>query len=429
MMINIRRNISNFIRTLFKIPRKRVQVKGNSWVLKNNYFCSCSHKFTKINSSKKHNIECSFCGNDSFKDADDFLHIKKILVWKEFYWDFKAFETDESWNVFAQYEIPIYDDKLEKIVFSTQTLVKLELKKNGNSKLKIFEHSKVLSRYRLFINQELKQLSMQVINSAKNEFYKFIINNKKIRWIDTDKIAYLNIDKKIDYLRFFLKNSHLRVHNFYYWENIEKIVNYTQEYPTEKEMLNLIINNRQEKSIKKAIYKAYTQSIKTKYYNPSTDYIFSRTIENVNFLMKLLVLSPKIKEYLFNDNDNDNSDVIIEFILFLKKYYSEKQITIFFSEYVVNNKDYKNIYKYWKDTLHIIKNKENSIKSLEEYFTKVKLTPKKLHDELVRVFHIKSYTVEKKEYFKYDEKYIFASSIKKNDLIFILPITVRELSV
>jgi hypothetical protein len=65
--------------------------------------------------------------------------------------------------------------------------------------------------------------------------------------------------------------------------------------------------------------------------------------------------------------------------------------------------------------------------SLEEYFIKVKLTSKSLHDELVRIYHLISCELENKEEFEYDDIWLHAEKYFKG-LEFKLPQSVKELS-
>ena len=55
------------------------------------------------------------------------------------------------------------------------------------------------------------------------------------------------------------------------------------------------------------------------------------------------------------------------------------------------------------------------------------MTPKKLHDEIVKAFHIASYQLQNKEKFEYQKKYLSACSTYEG-LEFQLPQTVAELS-
>jgi len=112
--------------------------------------------------------------------------------------------------------------------------------------------------------------------------------------------------------------------------------------------------------------------------------------------------------------------------LFLKKYYTEKQIVKLFIEDLQNKERYKSELNYWQDTLHMLQT-INAFNSLEEHFSKIKLTLKNLHDEIVIIFHIISYKSDAKENFEYEELYISACG-NYGDLDFKLPSTVKELS-
>jgi len=63
----------------------------------------------------------------------------------------------------------------------------------------------------------------------------------------------------------------------------------------------------------------------------------------------------------------------------------------------------------------------------QNHFLKVKLSPKSLHDEMIRVFHIVSYESQNKEKFEYKKKHISACKTYKG-FQFRLPQTVAELS-
>jgi len=204
---------------------------------------------------------------------------------------------------------------------------------------------------------------------------------------------------------------------------MNNIYNHTMKHTTQVEMLNFIANSRKEKCIKKALYLGYENSINHIGYYPYSDYIFSRSIDNIDLLIKLYGIYPVIKQHIFTD---ETFAVAIEFILFLKHYYTEKQIVKLFLEDMQDVKEYENKLKYWRDTLNMLQTK-NTFSSLQEHFSKVKITIKKLHDEIVRVFHIVSYELDAKESFEYDKIYLSAC-IKYKELEFKLPSTVKELS-
>jgi len=147
---------------------------------------------------------------------------------------------------------------------------------------------------------------------------------------------------------------------------------------------------------------------------------FQESIENIDLLIKLYKIDPEIKKHIFT---NETFSVAIEFILFLKQHYLEKQIVRLFVESIM---EYKHIQQNWRDTLRMLQT-PNAFNSLKNHFSKVKLTTKKLHDEVVRVFHIVSYELDAKENFEYNKTYLSACTIYQG-LEFKLPSTVQELS-
>jgi len=254
--------------------------------------------------------------------------------------------------------------------------------------------------------------------------YNYVMMNKSkaIEWINDDNLKELSIDDKLKYLTFFLKNSHLKEHRFFFWR-MGNLRNHTIKHNTQIKMLDFIVDNRKEKSIKKALYQGYKSAIKSMGYYPYCDYVFSRTIKNIDLLIKLYGICPTIKQHIFTD---ETFAVAIEFIQFLKRYYTEKQIVKLFFEDMQDVKEYKNRLNNWSDTLRMLQTR-NAFNSLQEHFSKVKLTTKKLHDEIVRVFHIVSYELDAKENFEYDEVYLSACRTYK-ELDFKLPLTVKELT-
>lgn len=409
----------------------------NSWILSvenktntkyhHHYFCSCSREFklqTEINEPEAPDILCPMCGNDYFKDAVVFENMKTTKIWKYFKWTSVVSENNDYWNIALKYETPMYNDVTQDIKLKTKNLLQIKLKKDGSTHSKVSYTSKVISQYSLFLDDKVQAFKSLLVDEAKENLYQHIMLNKSstIEWINENKIKELPVDEKLKYLTFFLKNSHLKEHRFFFWR-MDNIHNHTIKHTTQVEMLNFIVNSRKEKSIKKALYQGYENSINNIGYYPYSDYIFSRSIDNIDLLIKLYGIYPAIKQHIFTD---ETFEVAIEFILFLKLHYTEKQIVKLFTEDMQDEKEYKNRLNDWRDTLRMLQTR-NAINSLEEHFSKVRLTTKKLHDEVVRIFHIVSYELDAKENFEYDEIYLSACC-KYKELDFKLPSTVKELS-
>ena len=409
----------------------------NSWVLTienktntkyyHHYFCSCTKEFmlqTEINEPDAPDILCPICGNYYFIDVNDFVSKDRTKIWKHFKWDKLYFKPDDAWGISLIYQLPVYYPLIDKIKLEDQELIYVELKEDGSVPVDIAYKSKLVSRYSLFEDDVVKPFKSLLIDEAKEKLYKYIMMNKckSIEWINDNDLNELSIDDKFNYLTFFLKHTHLKEHNFFFWE-MDKIIEATNKHTTQLQMLSFISNNRKERSVKKALYTAYENSINTIGYYPYSDYIFSRTIKNTDLLVKLYKIHPAIKEYLFT---GWTFSIAIEFIFFLKQYYTEKQIIRFFVEDIQDKKEHKSRLNYWRDTLQMIRTK-NTLKQIKKHFSKVKLSPRKLHDEIVGIFHIVSYELDSKESFEYEEVYMSACSTCR-DLEFKLPKTVKELS-
>jgi len=409
----------------------------NSWVFSvenktntkhyHHYFCICNNEFklqTEINEPEAPDILCPICGNDYFKDAVAFHNMTSTKIWKCFYWTTVTSENEEYWSILLKYDVPLYNEASQEVKLGHRDLLVVRLKKDGSLSFDISYSSKIISRYSLFLDDKVQQLQKLLVDEAKESLYSFIMMNKSkvIEWIDSKRIESFSVDNRLKYLTFFLKNPHLKEPNFFFWK-IGNLHRYTLKHSTQLEMLDFIINNRKEKSVKKALYQSYEDAIKNIEYYPYCDYIFSRTIENSNLLVKLLKVDPAMKQYIFTDN---TFPVGIDFILFLKRHYTENQIAKFFFENIQDAKEQKNSLYYWRDTLQMVQS-HNGFNSLEEHFLKVKLTIKKLHDEIVRVFHIVSYELDARESFEYNDKYLAACGDYK-EFEFRLPSTVKELS-
>ena len=365
------------------------------------------------------------CGNDYFKDAVVFENMKSTKIWKYFKWMSVVSEDEECWSISLKYEIPMHNDKTHEVKLNNKDLLHIRLKKDGSVASKVSYKSKVISQYSLFIDDRVQSFKKLLLDEAKESLYNYVMMNKSktIEWIDDNELKEFSIDDKLKYLTFFLKNSHLKEYRFFFWK-MDSLHNHTIKYKTQVKMLEFIADNRKEKSIKKALYQGYENSINyIGYYYPYSDYIFSRSIKNIDLLIKLYGIYPAIKQHIFTD---ETFTVAIEFIQFLKQYYTEKQIVRLFIEDMQDVKEYKNRLNNWRDTLRMLQTR-NAFGSLEEHFSKVKLTTKKLHDEIVRVFHIVSYELDARESFEYEEVYLSACCTYKK-LEFRLPLTVKELS-
>ena len=236
--------------------------------------------------------------------------------------------------------------------------------------------------------------------------------------IKSSKNSWAKTIENIQITNYLLKHPHIKELNFYYWD-MTLLQNYTRKYPSEIKMLDYVCSHRKEKSVKKALYHTYHNAIDAKYYNPHSDYVFSRTIDDVNLLVKLINIDPDIKQKIFTDDDYLEGMALI---IFLKNHYTEKQICKLCFKEIMN----KQALQYWKDIVRMMQ-RDNAFIDLEHYFHKVKLTTKRLHDEIVRALHIANFSYEGNAIFNYEDSQISAQGIK-DDLVFKLPFSAEELS-
>ncbi len=413
------------------------QPRVNSWLLqmkdekgaKNiyHYFCYCGQEFrlkTHKSMDEVESLKCPFCANDYFKDAVAFADMKSTKIWKQFAWQRSLCEDEHSWNITLKYEIPVVNSQTQEIDFRDEKLLNIQLQKDGLQAFKVAHHSKIHFKYSLYMNDKSMLLKELLTEDAQKHLYEYLLlhRTQNIEWIDEGRIVLLSLSQKLKYISYFLKNSHLKEHEFFYWK-MDAILADSSEYKTQEEMLAFVSNHRKEKSIKKRLYKGYEEAMKHKAYHPYSDYVFARVIDNTDLLAQLYDIYPAIKEHLFTDN---TFTVAREFLLFLKEHYAEKQIVRFFCIDIQNETEYKNRLLLWRDTLQLLRTR-GMFAALHEHFTKQKLTVQMLHDEVSRVSHLLSYEYAQKEEFEYEDIYLNTSQ-QYRGFEFKLPQTVQELS-
>ena len=96
---------------------------------------------------------------------------------------------------------------------------------------------------------------------------------------------------------------------------------------------------------------------------------------------------PAVKQHIFTDETFTEA---IEFIEFLKLHYSEKQIVKLFLVEMQDDKTKRQALINWRDTLRLIQSPD-SFEYLGQFFQKVKLNTKSLHDEVTRVSHLAAF--------------------------------------
>lgn len=391
------------------------------------FFCSCGHEFqikTDLDKPIPPDILCPSCGENYFKDSDEFLHKKRTRIWKSFYWDSVVSEDENKWCIKLKYLIPSYNSITNIVELKEQNLLHVELAKDGSTSLHVATKSSFVRAYSLFLDGTVKAFSDLLKEDAIKNLLNYIMTHKthNLLWLNKKDMINLSANEKLKCIEFFLKNPHLKEYQFFFWK-MDLLHNKTTKYPLQMDMISYISNHLQIKSIKRELYLSYESFMKKcGFYNPYSDYIFSRSIDNVDLLVKLYKMDPYLKAQLFCDETFSTGVVFIEF---LKKYYTKKQITEFFITHIQDIKNYKQRVQDWQDILRMVEN-STMLNELENHFVKPKLKTNLLHDELIRVSHIVTHKMEGKEVFDYSSLHVEAQGKYKN-LEFKLPKTIHEL--
>ena len=335
-------------------------------------------------------------------------------------WGVEVFENRTLWGVYIYIDLPVHTQR-DEVMLQRKKVLRIHMYKGANLKsnkpYELSHYAYVTNTYGLTHWSKQNKLNLIAMKTLSN----FIMEHKSetVFWLKNEDLSTLSSSEKLLCIHYFIKNAHLKEFNFYYWE-MGLLHNDTKEHNSELKMLDFIANHRKEKSVKKALYTSYKHAINTKQYNPHSDFIFSRTIDDPNLLVKLLSMDIAVKQNIFTDNNYLEG---MELINFLKKHYTEKQICRLFVHDLQNNKQQK---QYWEDILRMIQ-RDNAFVELERHFIKTKLSIVPLHDEIVRALHIAEFAYRENAVFVYEEQLISTQSVY-TDLDFQLPTSVEELS-
>lgn len=319
------------------------------------YICICGHHECIIKDPYQVlGYVCSECQNDIFYDAnlawnslELFLHqyqnikldcIYKTSVTKE--------KISASYLVYIPYKVNFLQ---KKILYAKKEIYTLSLMINGDIE------ETYCTIYNRDIFRHLTFLLEDILNSDRHHFD-----------IPTDK----NQKTTLKMGEFFLKNRHLKSVAFYYWKDLSLFhsdINITQA-------LQIISNNRKEKSVKRALYHNHLRQITNR---NKFDYrfiqVFTKKIKDPNLLVKFLQLDI----YCYDLGSEDFiMDLINDFIDFLQIHYSEKQILKLFEE--LNDRDNEEIFY---DTLYEFSYCKHL---LGQSFKKPKCKLRKLYDLFVK---------------------------------------------
>jgi len=317
------------------------------------YVCSCGYtKFILIYRNQEIDHICERCENMKFYNANlawsNFAYFMEQELDTEFEYEYKVEYTDNVVSSCYGIRIPTKIDFIsQKVIYDMKAVYTVTLNQEGELK-------------RDYLLQPPKKDKAQV---EENLLYH--INNCNLFDIPRHPKKKITFDTAT----FFLKNRQLKEFAFYYWEYIPKI---DQKELYVNDALIYLANYPKEKSIKKALYHNYTQQMdQYSKFNAIAIEVFCKTMNDTNIIVKLLNLGS-----MFLIDSGLNTQEFCQLMIFLKKYYTEKQLFKLFSSQEFENKPFL-----FRDILREFITMQESI---EHLFKKVACKAVALHDEFVR---------------------------------------------
>jgi len=311
----------------------------------NTFICSCGHiEFIVADASQTIDYTCQMCGNYEFYNANLAIKNLDLFLYLNSYvdLDYKCetnIKKDMLISSFAAYIPQSIDYPNKKVHFKSKSAYDFKLYYNGKVEEKEYVNTTELSEanvldyeayhevhhyYRVFTNST--KLSETILKNLKSNLIKCINTNYKQLDLPTSEKVRLDVEKA----SFFFQHRHLRDLDFYYWLDLQYIPDDTDLHIDSA--FKIILNNRKEKSVKKALFNNYNYQLeKYGYYSTYPVMQFIEKIEDVNILTKLLrldIYQPYYKEKY----------TIGLFLDFLLLRYTQKQIYTLFVN-LTNNKN------------------------------------------------------------------------------------------
>lgn len=411
-----------------RVQDPQVDKRQNSWYLKTGYIhhflCKCGQidQFGNIVSTVHHPDHCcSFCGNTHYLDSLMFFADEKVIRWSIFNWNIETTKTEQAWIVKAYASIPLFDHAIQKISFKKIVLATNTLFFTGES-LYQEDHPMIMKRYVYNHLAKATLLRNLIEEDLENLLCAFTLASpiETISWIEEERIEKLPTAERIKLFSFFLKHDHLKEYDFFYWDNFEIFYDKSKEYPSVKEILDFVFNHRKEKSIKKAYFKSYEESMERySSYNHTADYLFARHIEDRNFLLALIKIDPKVKHVLFDEV----SMVSIEhFLEFLREHYTQKAVTKIFAS--LDRGSFRARGNIVRDTIWMFHGE--AMNFIREHYSRVPPSIQKIHDEFIRINSVRNASMNGKVEFAYEKNDLKAQT-QKDLLEYRLPETIHML--
>ncbi len=391
------------------------------------YHCQCGANEVVVSSlAEEVCYSCESCGNSIFINGYNASRSDFYIAGQEIDPYYECLKTDDGFKSIAYIDVPIATDFMKKkIVFEKSQVAYCTLGLDGK-----IEKSTIYINHAEIEKTLLRQLKNYIIESCKDPR----ISELKYKCFDREE--------KIETILFFLSHPNLKSFEFLFWEidhSLRRLHN-AQVPTTIEDALLYLLNGRNEKSVRRALFQQYhtiyketgtferlfsKKLTKQNIFDPRTIFVICRCFDDPNILTRLIEANPRIFEtqYEYSHDSNFRMDGrlnfsnLIWFIIFLKRHYSEKEIAKLFVsvKYWINS---------WQDMLALVSHYKRTIK---KEFRRVRLSVLDLHEEILRCSETSVSQSIKHMKFTYSNMYKNAA-VTMNDLTFALPYTGSVLS-
>ncbi len=363
---------------------------------------------------------CGKCDNELFLSYEAFIDPTQHLYVDNLNHSTRTFMDETGWHIALAYKVPVYDYTTSAFRFETRVVMLVTLSYQGELFIEILDEH--IEEKRTWNGKVSSKLIVHLRNMALSGLASFTISNKpkQLEWLTTEMIKEFKEESRLRLLSFFLQNSSLKEVAFYFWKR--ECFYYITEVTTSVEALELILSNREEKSIRRSLFRSYEEQMsrESRHYDPTFDYVVLRTFKNPNYLTMLLSLPPEHKNNLFAVT---NALSILEAAELFKEHYAEKELFALYKQAIQD----KTLYRLWGDCFRMLSNRQ-TLSIYRAHFERQKPKVRLVHDELVRIqnLYIAADTLDMLKPFDYEEQYLEAQSAYMG-MDFVLPSTAKTL--
>jgi len=397
------------------IPLKRTAELSQKY-----YLCRCRHLMFKEEELESEDlIICPKCGNNLFLSLEAFQNPKQHLFAAYFNFSTRTYFDNIGWHAVISYYLPSYQEDTQVLTWMSKDVLRNSLRYDGLQQMNTLDkHVDEKAILKGLVASKFSSLFNKKVATSLKE-YVFKTLTPELKWLSTiENNEKLKTD--LNFAAFCLKYPAVKEVDLYYWN--AKHIPELLSYPSVRDSLTFILNNRKEKSVRKALYLSYKKKMEqtARRYDPTFDYVILRVFSDANYLTFLLSIDAYNKNNMFHEN---YPETIIDVFTFLKEYYTEKQLFSFIKQSVTGY----NHYHLWQDSLRMLSN-QGTLSVFREHFNRSKPQVTLLHDELVRIqnFYINPSKIDMLSVFSYSKQKLKAQATFM-ELEFKLPSTAKDL--